>query len=165
MSTGYLGELINPLTTTLARFLELVYLNFHGPNDGKHAEPPPLVPSVVAAMIERCSEFGVRDPGGEHRPGGSREEDYQAVYDGWRRLRRDWPAPGLLIDTASFCGQEPIEDYDREGKYPILYSLYEPLQRALADVVQWTYEDMCEIQERLEPGYFEHDSNYWSDYW
>ena len=156
MSTGYLGELINPLTTTLARFLELVYLNFHGPNDGKHAEPPPLVPSVVAAMIERCSELGVRDPGGENRPGGSREEDYQAVYDGWTRLRANWP-PGLLIDTTSFCGQEPIEDYDPEVKHPILFSLYDPLQSALAQVVEFAYTDMYEIQERLEPGWSNYD--------
>jgi len=158
MSTGVL---INPLTTTLARFLELVYIDFHGEiyeYDAKRNNTPPLVQFVLDDMIERCSEFGVRDPGGEERPGGSREEEYGDVYYYWERLRRLWPAPGLLIDTAGFCGQVELEDYDPLNKYPILYSLYKPLQDALTDVTQWTYEDMCSIQERLEPGWFSIDA-------
>ena len=156
MSTGYLGELINPLTTTLARFLELVYINFHGEvdvYDAKRYNTPPLVPAVVAAMIERCSEFG--DWGDDK----DRAEEYQAVYEGWTRLRANWPH-GLLIDTDSFCGQERFggeASYDPEGKYPILYSLYKPLQDALAQVVEFAYTDMYEIQERLEPGWSNYD--------
>ena len=153
MSTGYLGELINPLTTTLARFLELVYINFHGEvdvYDAKRYNTPPLVPAVMAAMVQRCSEHGDR---GDDK---DRHEDYQAVYDAWTRLRANWP-PGLLIETSSFCGQEHIEDYDREGKHPELQSLYKPLQDALSEVVEWTYTDMCEVQERLEPGWGNYD--------
>ena len=156
MSTGYLGELINPLTTTLARFLELVYINFHGEvdvYDAKRYNTPPLVPAVMAAMVQRCSEHGDR---GDDK---DRHEDYQAVYDAWTRLRANWP-PGLLIDTASFCGQQRFggeDSYDPEGKHPELQQLYEPLQDALAQVVQWTYEDMYEVQERLEPGWGNYD--------
>ena len=69
MSTGVL---IDPRTSTLARFLELVYIDYHGEYiiDEKRRITPPLVPAVLADMIQRCSEFGVRDPGGADRPGG-----------------------------------------------------------------------------------------------